>query len=159
MAMQLHNVNKLSRFKEYENDLDFSHNKLQSKSIVSLPQSKHIIVNTTSLANNYIYHLRQNCLDIVLTDEEIEKYRYQPKKFCHDRWDDTELWSLLLKINNMPSYIDFNLKKIKIFSERTFDTINELLILEQGNIDRNVGGIKERLDRIEQEKLNPYRDY
>ena len=65
------------------------------------------------------------------------KYRYQPKMFCNDIYGTTELWGLLLKINNFNSIVNFNSKHIKVFGNNIFAVLNEILINEKENILKN----------------------
>ena len=44
---------------------------------------------------------------IDLYDDELSLYKYKPKKLSLDLYDTTELWSVLLELNNMYSVIDF----------------------------------------------------
>jgi hypothetical protein len=76
-------------------------------------------------------------VSITFTDEEYMKYRFQPKRFCMDFYDTTELWSSILRINNMTSASQFVNQTIKAFTQDVFDVINEIMILEDERIRDN----------------------
>lgn len=121
---------------EYEEQLKMSYGKLFLKSTVE--SGDHVlIVNSTSLANIYYDYIQRSVVNLSLTDRELMKYRYQPKMFCSDMYGTTELWGLLLKINNLTSVVEFNHKMIKVFNSDIFDILNEILINEEHRIMEN----------------------
>jgi len=121
---------------EYEDQLNISYNKLFLKSLVD-SEDNVLIVNSTSLANKYYDYIQNGIISLELTDKEYMKYRFQPKMFCNDIYGTTELWGLLLKINNFNSIAEFNRKKIKVFGNNIFNVLNEILINEKENILKN----------------------
>lgn len=128
--------NTISSLSDYVKQLDLSYDKLFLKSIFE-SNDNQLIVNSTSLANKYYDYILDSVYTITLKNSEYMKYRYQPKLFCYDIYGTTELWALLLKINNFMSIPEFNSKKIKVFNERIFDILNEILINENTNILEN----------------------
>jgi len=130
----------ISSLADYERQLNLSYNKLFLKSV--LPSGDHsVIVNTTSLTNKYYDYILESVRGLILDDKEYLKYRFQPKMFCYDIYGTTELWALLLKINNFNSVAEFNSKKIKVFGINIFNILNEILINEEQNILENYDSI------------------
>lgn len=119
------------------NDLDFNHDKLHYKASFLDPAGKKIIINYSSLIDKYYDYLRKIIVDIELTDQEMIKYRFQPKRLSFDYYGTTELWSAILRINNMTTITQFDRKKIKMFTQDIFDFINEILILEENELMEN----------------------
>lgn len=136
MAMKLNSINNLSEFGTYAKSLDLSHDKMHLKSKLTF-NSGNIIVNSTSLANKYWDYILNTCYEIELSDIDYLKYRYQPKLYCYHKFGTTELWSLLLKVNNITSVAEFNMKKFLTFTDRIFTVLNEIMILEEDNIAKN----------------------
>lgn len=118
-------------------NLDISHEKLHLKAFFIDKEKKKIIINYTSLIDKYQDFMSKIIIDYEMTDEEFIKYKFQPKRFCMDMYGTTELWSTLLRINNMVSAIQFTNKKIKAFTQDIFDVLNEILILEDDRLKRN----------------------
>lgn len=133
----------ISSLIDYENQLKLSHNKLFLKSLIK-SNGNNLIVNSTSLPNMYYDYILNSTYTLTLTNSEYMKYRYQPKLFCHDVYGTTELWSLLLKINNFSSISEFNSKKIKVFDVDIFNILNEILINEESRILENYDSIDYR---------------
>ena len=66
-----------------------------------------------------------------------EKYKFKPKSLSMDLYGTTELWSAILRINDIISISEFSLKKIRLFTTDILSVLNEVLILEEGNIKEN----------------------
>lgn len=136
MKAGINNYTTMQSLSEYEDQLNISYNKLFLKSLVD-SEDNVLIVNSTSLANKYYDYIQNGIISLELTDKEYMKYRFQPKMFCNDIYGTTELWGLLLKINNFNSIAEFNRKKIKVFGNNIFNVLNEILINEKENILKN----------------------
>lgn len=141
MANTLNSVNRLSEFASYANKLDISHAKLHLKSKLKFNNDNTVIVNSESLPNKYWDFIMAQTHKVTLSDQEYVTYRYQPKMYCYDTYGTTELWSLLLKINNMTCAAEFNTKTFLGFYDDIFAVINEILILEDTNIAINTENI------------------
>ena len=136
MEYGIKNYTRILSLSEYEEQLNISHNKLFLKSLI-ISEDNTLIVNSTALANVYYDYIQRSVVTVSLKDNEYMKYRFQPKMFCNDMYGTTELWGLLLKINNLSSVAEFNHKKIKVFNSDIFSILNEILISEEKNILEN----------------------
>lgn len=110
--------------------LPISHHKMfMSDSFVD----KHlnsIHINTHSVINRYMEIIKKNSTVVKLTDDQLSMYKYQPKKLCMDYYNTLEIWSLILKLNDMTSILDFNKKNLLLPTNSIFDLLNEIMILE-----------------------------
>ena len=136
MANSLSSVTKLSEFGKYEKTLDISHGKMHLKSKLKF-DGYDVIVNSTSLTNKYWDYILNTTYKTTISDEEYIQYRYQPKKYCYMTFGTTELWSLLLKVNNMTSVTEFDKKTFLTFYDDIFSVLNEIMILEDDVIAEN----------------------
>lgn len=86
-----------------------------------------------SITREYLNYFKPAVVEAELTDAEIAMYKFKPKKLSYDLYGTTELWSVLLELNNLYSIIDFNLEtRIKVFEPKTFlKLLNEVMILEE----------------------------
>lgn len=137
MATTLETCVYISDFKEYSESLDISHDKLHLKARLSPNNNYNFIVNSTSIVTKYYSKILDNCRTITLTDAEMIKYKFHPKMFCYDNYGTTELWSLLLRVNNMISAMEFTKQKILVFDDTIFELLNDIMILEENNISFN----------------------
>lgn len=92
------------------------------------------VYNMDSLIDKYRDVLLQYTTDVEFSDQDMEKYRYKPRSFCADYYNDKELWSILLRLNNMLTSTDFDRKKIKAFGPKFVQMLNEILTIEDDNI-------------------------
>lgn len=136
--MKLSEVSTIRDTIRYGKDLDITHEKLFYKSTINtVKTNRKIIVNHESVINKYYYIFLKYTYEVDLTDIEYLHYRYQPKLFCYETYGTTELWSLLLKVNNLTSCREFTLQKLRIFDLNILDIINEILILESDEMEKN----------------------
>jgi len=138
--ISINSFNTITSLNTYNSKLNISHDKLHLKSFVDSGDVQ-IIVNSTSLINKYYDFIKKILKSTTLTDKEYMTYRFQPKMYCNDMYGTTELWSLLLKVNNWTSVAEFNSKTFKSFNWQIFDVLNTILILEKDNINDNRAAI------------------
>lgn len=115
---------------------DISHGRFHLKDAVMNNGVKHLI-NYDSIIDKYREILMQHTERITLTDLECEQYRYQPRKYCYDVYGSVEIWSTLLRMNNMLSPIDFDRRSFIGFNMSFFETLKEIMIMEADNIEKN----------------------
>ena len=123
---------------EYGKSLQLAHSKLFDRVAIETDDDKLIIANYTSILSSYMDYIKETLVEHTFSDEEFLTYQYKPKMFCLHRYGTMELWSLLLRVNNMISIMDFKKQTIKIFNEDLiFDVLNEIIILEQTRKEKN----------------------
>lgn len=121
---------------KFENTLTISHSKLNMKA--KIPSgTDNIIVNNEYIPTKYFDVIKDNARTVTLSDKDFIYYKYQPKKYCYDRLNNIELWSLLLRLNNMVSFVDFNKKTFKVPPPNVNRLLNEMLIFEEAKINKN----------------------
>lgn len=135
--MSLENCNYIKDFEKYNSLNEITHDKLHLKSSLKPSSKETIVLNSSSLYNKYSDEIKRILYEVELTDYEYVTYRFQPKLFCYHYYGTTELWSLLLKVNNMMSVAQFDKKKIIMFSGEIFKILSEILVLEDYNIRIN----------------------
>ena len=128
--------NTLSSLVKYGKKLALSHSALHIKSKLTFNVT-NVIVNYHSYIDEYMDFIKPILIKYTLTDSEYEKYIYQPKLFCLDNYGEAELWSILLKVNNMTSIMEFDRKDLVLFTDEIFDILSEILILESDDIRDN----------------------
>lgn len=132
----LQTKNTLSSLVKYGKKLPLSHSAMHIKSKLKFNDT-NVIVNYHSFIDEYMDFIKPILIKYTLTDNEYEKYIYQPKLFCLDNYGEAELWSILLKVNNMTSILEFDRKDLILFTDEIFDILSEILILESDDIRDN----------------------
>ena len=139
MAIQsIYSCSTIDDLIAYNKTLEISHNKLHLKASFTDNYDNKIIFNYTSLIEKYRYFLQSKIKLIELTDNEYLKYKFKPKMLSADFYGTTELWSSIMRINNLMSITEFTLKKLKLFTSDIMTVLNEILIIEEKNIKENI---------------------
>lgn len=140
MSLRLSTISDLV---EYGDKKNLSHENLFMKDYAYNTQTGlKQVIPISSLIDKYYYILTPLLNDVELTEKELEYYRYKPRLFCADRYNNIELWSTLLRVNNIVSPAEFDIPKLKGFSKQFLDTLDEIMIIEGDNIDNNKNYIK-----------------
>jgi hypothetical protein len=82
-------------------------------------------------------NILDTCITYELEEGEMMEYIYQPKLFAYEKLNNIELWSLILKLNNMTSVLDFKKEEIIVPTESTIDMLNEIMIIMEDDIVNN----------------------
>lgn len=76
-----------------------------------------------NVLNDYVDEISQMAVLVELDDTEYIKYKYKPKLLSYDVYGDTELYFIILYLNNIYSVKDFDFKKIKLLKKETLEFI------------------------------------
>lgn len=67
------------------------------------------------VTDDYYPELKAKCVRVHLSDDDIMKYKYRPKMLAYDIYDNTELYYVILRVNDLYNVKDFNLSKKYIY--------------------------------------------
>lgn len=65
--------------------------------------------------DDYFVELKNICVKVYLSNEDIMKYKYRPKLLSYDLYDNLELYYIILRVNDLCNIKDFNLSKKYIY--------------------------------------------
>ena len=84
--------------------------------------------------DRYRHIIENDCITITLTENEEKRYRFKPKTLSYDLYGTTELWHLLLWINNITSVTNFKPKdSIRVFNRGKLIRLERILEKELNN--------------------------
>ena len=132
---------------DYGMDTPLSNSIMHMKEKFKDKNDRVIVHCATPLITKYWDIIQNYVVDIELTEDEFLKYARRPRLLSLDKYETIELWASILLINNMVSPVQFNKRKIKMFTTDILEILEELLILEEGNIKLNEAYI-ERTDNV-----------
>ena len=72
-----------------------------------------------NILDDYLDELKLISKTVELSDTEYIKYLYKPRILAYDIYGDPELFFIILKLNNLCSSKEFNLKKLKLIPKNT----------------------------------------
>lgn len=86
------------------------------------------------LRDKYRHIVESFCIEIELTEDEFEPYKYRPKTLSYRLYQTVDLWHVLLWINNIPTTSQFDQCKIKIIDPNRLYDIKLILEKESENL-------------------------
>lgn len=103
----------IEEFIACQSDEDFSYYNLSFVDKVDYSyMNETILYSTYNVVRDYLDELREQCLTINLSDDELTKYIYRPKLLAHDIYGTEELYFMILLINDMWSVKQFTKNKL-----------------------------------------------
>lgn len=129
----------------------FKHEKVTAKSIfhqemLDVSDEKKLIVNGESVIKHHWSQIKDEANIFIFTSiSDKIKYFYKPWLFCHDKFGNSELWHLLLDLNQMRSFSEFNHDKIRIFSHNINNTLKTAYVIEDDVIKQHSSELLEKI--------------
>lgn len=127
----------ITEFASESKDLEISISTLHFKEAHTLKNGNIIVLSNDSILEKYRKEFATYEVTRKLTDEEFRKYQYNPQLLSFDLYETTELWFLLLDLNNLYSLTQFDINPVKVYNAGIISLINTIINLEQDNIDQN----------------------
>ena len=76
-----------------------------------------------NILNDYRKEIFDFIIPITLTNEEFQKYQYQPKKLAYDLYGSTEYYYMILFINSMTNIKEFNRRRINLMRAKDMSNV------------------------------------
>ena len=87
-----------------------------------------------NILDDYLDELKLISKTVELSDTEYIKYLYKPRILAYDIYGDPELFFIILKLNNLCSSKEFNLKKLKLIPKNTLLEVLSLIYNSEKNV-------------------------
>lgn len=92
----------------------------------------------SDILSRYKDILEANTIEVSLNSDEVNKYIYNPNILSYDLYKTTELWFVLMYINNAINFSKFRfVKKLKIYDPNKLDVLNKIVNIEIDKIYKN----------------------
>ena len=105
-------------YKNLDNNVYYKDLSIFEKSI----DGKSVLLSYNIL-NDYRKEIFDFIIPITLTDEEFQKYQYQPKKLAYDLYGSTEYYYMILFINSMTNIKEFNRRRINLMRDKDMSNV------------------------------------
>ena len=105
-------------YKNLDNNVYYKDLAIFEKSI----DGKSVLLSYNIL-NDYRKEIFDFIIPITLTDEEFQKYQYQPKKLAYDLYGSTEYYYMILFINSMTNIKEFNRRRINLMRAKDMSNV------------------------------------
>lgn len=118
---------------------DYNPSKLSYMKFVKTNEgSNDLIVPFESFFDKYYDTIKSEFVEeMELTEEDMSIYKYNPKRLSYDSFGTVELWTAILRINDMASVMEFNSPKILMFTSDFKEIVDEMINLEQNEKEEN----------------------
>lgn len=91
-----------------------------------------------SIFDDYLSEIKEKSVIIALDEQEYSKYAYKPELLAFDIYGSTELYFIILLLNDLSSPKEFNLKKIRMLTRADcIDILNTIFNAEEDVINEN----------------------
>jgi len=94
----------------------------QELSIIEKMNNVQLVIY--NVLNDYLHELNDLSVTVEFTETEYQKYVYKPKLLAYDIYGSTELYFLILYMNNICNVKEFNFRKLKMLR---VDVVQSLL--------------------------------
>ena len=100
----------------------------------------HVIMNYQSIMDRYVQYIRDYLTEIELSQEEIRKYRYNPKRLSFNLYGTTSYWWSIIFANQIHSLTEFDFSRdnvIKVFTREGISAFSTVLSVDKTFISEN----------------------
>ena len=99
--------------------------------------SNNTEVTIHNVFNDYKEELIAGSVDIVLTDKEYNTYKYNPRSLSYTLYGYTDLYFIIMMLNDIISVKDFTKRKIKVLSPNNLELLGSIINAEKVLIKYN----------------------
>lgn len=100
----------------------------------------HVIMNHQSIMDRYVQYIRDYITEIELSQEEMRKYRYNPKRLSFNLYGTTSYWWSIIFANQIHSLTEFDFSRdniIKVFTREGISAFSTVLSVDKTFISEN----------------------
>lgn len=135
---------------QYGKSLSITNQALRNEVLVSLGNSKYLIMNSESVISKYKSSIKRCVSKYLITGVDEIKFQFKPTYLSYTLYQTIELAPFILEVNNMKSATEFcNFKNgIYLFNANIVDVLNEILNKEEKNLQLNRDDIDAELAAI-----------
>lgn len=129
----------IQQFLEDSNNKSIRYPKYYYKKVIS-EDDFHVLLNIQSIMDRYIQYIRQYIVELELSQEELRKYRYNPKRLSYNLYGTTAYWWSILLANQIHSITEFDFERdnvVKVFARDGITAFSNVLSVDKTFINEN----------------------
>ena len=103
-----------------------------------------VIMNYQSIMDRYVQYIRDYITEIELSQEEMRKYRYNPKRLSFNLYGTTSYWWSIIFANQIHSLTEFDFSRdnvIKVFTREGISAFSTVLSVDKTFISENQSAV------------------
>lgn len=102
-----------------------------------------IYISAHNIFHDYKDELLDESVDVTLSDSEYYDYLYQPRRLAYKLYGYTDLYFVLMILNDICDVKDFNFKKVKVLHPDSIGILSRVINAEEYYINKNRSYISE----------------
>lgn len=133
----------INQFVESENNKSIRFPKFFYQKVIS-DGNLQVVLNYQSIMDRYIQYIRAYITDIELTQEEIRKYQYNPKRLSYHLYGNTAYWWSILLANQIHSIAELDFERdniVRVFTREGITAIGNVLSVDKTFINENASEV------------------
>lgn len=100
-------------------------------------EKNYVLMTENIFRNKYRDLIMDNLIEVKLSDEEYNKFKYRPKRLSYEIYKTNDLWHLILWINNTYSITKFDFEIVKLFDPAKIYILNNIFEKEKNILIQN----------------------
>jgi len=132
----------ISDFVQENNEKELDIQSVYYKELVHTKNDGVLKILSESILLKYQADLNEIVETVTLTPEEAKKYHYNPHLLSYDLYGTPDYWFLLLDLNGLSSFTEFDINPIKVYNSNLEMVIASILNQEKESINLNAEEIK-----------------
>ena len=108
-----------------------------SSILETLGDNNDVYISAHNIFHDYKQELLEQSVFVTLTDSEYYDYMYQPRQLAYNLYGYTDLYFVLMILNDICDIKDFNFKKVRVLHPDSIDILGRIINAEENYINKN----------------------
>lgn len=134
-VFKVEKATSLSKFISLGKSIDYTYDKYS----ILQNLNNEVKIPIYNAIHDYESELKSLMVTVELSTEEYIKYRFRPRLLAYDVYNNSELYFIILALNNMIDIKEFDLKKINMLRKNDLTILNKIYLAENKYILQNRG--------------------
>lgn len=80
-------------------------------------------ISVLNVINDYMTELKEMSVTVCFTEDQYRKYKYKPRLLCYDIYGNTELYFIILLMNNIIDIKEFDFYKLRMLKKDDMESV------------------------------------
>lgn len=99
---------------------------------------KTVIYSSDNVLYTYLEDLKNVSIEYTFSEDEYQKYKYRPKLLAYDIYGSTELYFVILALNDTCNIKDFNKRTVRLLYKTDLNNLlNQIFSAEENRLELN----------------------
>ena len=135
-----------------ESQVHLTNASLSFQEVLKVKSDTALKINQINVYNDYMHFVKKECILVSFKSTSAKKYAYKPKSLAYSFYGNTELYTLILRLNHIYSVSEFTEEKLMggliIPTTGIISLLDEVLIKEKNPINRNLVEVNKDINNL-----------